>query len=296
MRIGLLNLEPHYTNIALEKLRKYHLGQGCIVEDCSPIESNGFDIVYCSSIFDFTSKKYITPDFIRGGTGFNLTTTLPQEIDNITLQINRGFTTRGCIRNCKFCVVPQKEGGIRAVGDLLEIWDTKAKEVVLYDNNILAMPEHFAYICSQARENKICIDFNQGLDHRLLTQEVVDILKSISHHEYRFAFDHPSLVKTVDRAIGLLQANGINRCSWYVLVGFDTTLDEDLFRLNYLRDRNQIAFVQRYRKDGVKVDIKKQRQLTALARWANQHHIYRGMTWEQFLKHPENKGYAQLFC
>jgi len=290
-KIGLYNLEPRIKNLAIEKLRLYYQEHGNKVADCLPVETNGFDVVYASSIFDWTSQEYVSPDMIIGGTGFNLTTTLPPEIEAVQPHINLGFTTRGCIRKCPFCVVPEKEGKIRVVGDLLDLWDGEARQLTLYDNNILALPEHFVFICEQARQYNLELDFNQGLDHRLLTPEIIDIMKSIRHHEYRFAFDYPSYINSVDKAIGLLQSNGINRCSWYVLVGFDTTFEEDLFRLNYLRDRNQLAFVQRYKSKKKK---KLGREYVALARWANQHHIYRGMTWEQFLKHPENKSYRYL--
>lgn len=285
MKIGLYNLEPRYRNLALEKIRKYYTDGGHIVEDCMPIETSKYDTVYCSSLFDWTPKRYVLPSMITGGTGFNLETTLPPEIDAVLPRLNFGFTTRGCIRHCPFCVVPMKEGNIRVEGDLLDLWDGKAKDITLYDNNVLALPEHFAFICNQARENNLRVDFNQGLDHRLLTPEIVDILNSFSHPELHFAFDHPKLINSVDKAITLLQSKGINRCNWYVLVGFGTTFEEDLERLNYLRERKQNAYVQRY-KNGKKLD----RKYTMLAEWVNQHHIFHGMTWEQFLAHPDNKG------
>jgi len=290
MKIGLYNLEPRIKNLALEKLRLYHQRHGDSVIDCSPLEVNNLDLIYASSIFDWTPKQYVSPDIVTGGTGFDLKTILPPEVEAIQPHLNFGFTTRGCIRKCPFCVVPKEEGNIRIVSDLTGLWDGKARQVILYDNNILALPEHFGFICSQARQYDLELDFNQGLDHRLLTPEIVDIMKSIRHHEYRFAFDHPSYITSVESAIRLLQSKGINRCSWYVLVGFNTNLKEDLFRLNYLRERNQIAYVQRYKAKGKKLG----REYVALARWANQHHIYRGMTWQQFLNHPENKAYKYL--
>ena len=295
MRIGIYNLEPKYRNLALEKIRLYYSIRGDTVEDCMPLSNGGYDMVYASSIFDWTRKDYISEQFITGGTGFNLTTKLPPEIDGVQPHLNFGFTTRGCIRKCHFCVVPEKEGYIRREADLLDLWDGKSKQITLFDNNILALPEHFAIVCHQARENKIKLDFNQGLDHRLLTHEIIELMKSISHVEYRFAFDHPLYLPTVERAIDLLQARGINRCSWYVIVGFDTTFKQDLDRVNYLRERNQIAFVQRFKgkKNGKRIRLGQ--NYVALARWVNQHDIFRGMTWEQFLKHPDNKRYRYLF-
>lgn len=295
MKIGLYNLQPRFTNIALEKIRTYYNHDHHIVEDCSPLEAKQYDMVYCSSIFDWTDQRYVLPSFIKGGTGFDLTTTLPPEIDNMLPHINKGFTTRGCIRNCPFCVVPKKEGYIRIVGDLIDLWDGNTKTIILYDNEILALPDHFALVCNQARQYNIKLDFNQGLDHRLLTPEILDIMKSIHHIEYRFAFDHTRLLNSVDKAITLLQSKGINRCSWYVLIGYDSLLKDDLFRLNYLRERNQIAYVQRFKGKKPPKILRNKTELIALARRANQHHIYRGMTWLQFLNHPGNKRYRGIF-
>jgi hypothetical protein len=286
MKIGLYKLE-NYPNIAIEKLRIYHKQRGDIVVDFPSLEK--CDVVYASSIFDFSGKFTVPYNAICGGTGFDVKSKLSPEVDAIKPHLNIGFTTRGCIRRCPFCVVPDKEGYIYIDGDLLDLWDGVTKDLTLYDNNILGLPEHFEYICKQAIEYGLRLDFNQGLDHRLLTPEIVQLMKSISHKEYRFAFDHPSYINTVENAIKLLQGNGINRCMWYVLVGFNTTFKQDLFRLNYLRDNNQNAYVQRYHKN-----TSGKLEYTALARWANQHHIFQGMTWKQFLNHKDNKRYELL--
>lgn len=284
MKIGLLNLEPKYKNLALEKLRLYYSQQGDEVEDYFAL--NRYDKVYASSIFTFTKKTIVPQGAICGGSGFDLTTNLPLEIEEIEPHLNFGFTTRGCIRKCPFCIAWIKEPILVVIIRYLrQLWDGKSKLITLYDNNILAIPEHFENICRQSLELKVTLDFNQGLDHRLLTSEIAKLLKTISHKEYHFAFDHPSYLKGVDKAIDLLQAEGINRCIWYVLVGFNTTLKEDLARLNHLKERNQNAYIQRYKRD---------RQYIPLARWANQHHIFHGMTWEQFLALPENKFYRDV--
>ncbi len=283
MKIGLLNLEPKYKNLAIEKLRLYHFQQGNEVEDYFAL--NHYDRIYASSIFTFTKKTIVPESAVCGGSGFDLITTLPPEVETIKPHLNFGFTTRGCIRHCPFCIVPTKEGKVRVEGDLYDLWDGKVKLITLFDNNILAIPHHFEWICRQSLNMKVKLDFNQGLDHRLLTLDIVRLLKTISHKEYHLAFDHPSYLKGVDKAIDLLQTEGINRCNWYVLVGYNTTFQEDLTRLNHLRERNQNAFVQRYKRD---------RQYVPLARWANQHHIFHGMTWEQFIELPENKYYRDV--
>jgi len=282
MKIGLLNLEPKYKNLAIEKIRLYHSHRGDSVEDYFALQH--YDKVYCSSIFSFTQKHIVPQGAICGGSGFDLTTILPPEIEEIKPHLNFGFTTRGCPRNCSFCIVHRKEGGIKIVGTLRDLYDGKAKLIVLLDNNILAVLSHFFGICQESVDLGVTLDFNQGLDFRFVTTEVAKMLKIISHKEYHFAFDHPAYLKGVDKAIDLLQAEGINRCNWYVLVSYNTTFQEDLVRLNHLRERNQNAFVQRYKRDKLYIP---------LARWANQHHIFHGMTWDQFLDLPENSFYKK---
>jgi hypothetical protein len=292
MKIGLYNLEPKFTNIALEKVRRFYQGGGHFVSECTALDYKDFDKVYCFSLFDFTQKDYVAPEMECGGTGFKdlISKQLPKEIDSIELHINRGFTTRGCPNKCKFCVVPIKEGDIKIVGTVLDLWDKKSKLVTCYDNNILALPEHFALNARLAIENKIKLDYNQGLDHRRLTPEIVEVMKSFSHIEYRFAFDNVKSIDTVDKAITLLQSMGINRCAWYVLCGFDTTMEEDMFRLNYLKSRGQNAYVQRFRNKKNDTDPR----LIALARWVNRHDWFQGTTWKEYLDHPDNKGYKKI--
>jgi hypothetical protein len=289
MNIGLLNLEPKYKNLALEKIRIYHQQKGDFVEDYFAIRP--YDKVYCSSIFTFTKKTIVPQGAIYGGSGFDLTTTLPSEIDDIKPHLNFGFTTRGCSNKCPFCIVHIKEGDFKITGTLKDLWNgIKRVLIILMDNNILCSLDHFFSVCRESIEYQVKLDINQGLDHRKLTPEVCDLMKKVSHTEYRFAFDSPAYYSTVDKAITMLQNAGINRSLWYVLVGYNTSFQEDLDRLNFLRDRGQQGYIQRYHyKSG---DFK----YIALAQWVNQHHIFYGMTWEQFLesRHSKQRKYDKL--
>ena len=285
-RILIIDIDSKIKNLALYKIAKYYEEKNHEVVWDYPLAKDSVEFIYVSCVFTKNKDKCREWEGIAeiGGTGYDIKRTLPKEIEAVKPRINLGFTTRGCIRKCEFCVVPEKEGQIHAVGDLLDLWDGKTSDVVVLDNNILAMPDHFRMVCKQARDNKIRIDFNQGLDHRLLTEDMVKELISIRHVEYRFAFDHPSYHKTVSKAIGLLQDGGIRRCSWYVLVGFDTTIEEDLDRLMYLRSMNQNAYVQRYETCYHKPEY------ISIARWANQHHLFQALTWDEFkVKEQEYK-------
>ena len=274
-------------NYALKKIEKYHLDKGDEVVWDLPLYRRLADMVYISCVFEKNKNKCFDYEddkkcFI-GGSGYDLKKELPGEIEKVKPKINLGFTTRGCIRNCPFCIVPEKEGKIRVVGDLLDLWDRKSKDIILLDNNILALPEHFRLICKQARENNIRLDFNQGLDCRLLNQELINEIKTIKHQELHFGFDSLDYFDDVDKAITLLQKNGINRCNWLVLTGFNTTLKEDLIRVKYLRDRNQVAYVMRYNNSNKK-------DLIPLSRWVNNRSWFRAITWEEFLK----RNYANI--
>ncbi len=287
MKILIIDIESKIPNFALKKIEKYHADSCDEVIWNMPIFRNIADKIYVSCVF--TKNKWKCkewegePKVLIGGSGYSLSIKLPSEIEEVKPHINFGFTTRGCIRKCSFCIVSEKEGNIRIVGDLLDLWDGKSKDVVLMDNNIIALPEHFELVCKQAIENKIRVDFNQGLDHRLLTPEIVSLMAKTPHKVYRFSFDHPSYKSTVEKAIDMCNKEGMNRCMWFCLIGYNTTFQEDIERLNYLKERNQIGYAQRYEK------CYKEKKYIDLARWANQHHIFRAMTFEQFLK-ANNKG------
>ncbi len=286
MRVLIIDIDSKIPNLALKKAERYHLDRGDEVIWDMSLMANQVDRIYVSCVFRKNRHKAeeyeVYPHALIGGSGYDLKVTLPPEIEDVTPRINMGFTTRGCIRQCGFCVVPEKEGGIRIVGRLLDLWDGKANQITLLDNNILAVPRHFVEVCFQALLNWIRLDFNGGLDHRLLTREIAVMLAVTPHVVYKFAYDRPAYRKSVNRAIALLKAVGIRQSTWYVLVGYDTTLEQDLQRLNHLRFMNQRAFVQRY---------VMRPELNPLARWANQRHMFAAMTFGQFLREPRKRDY-----
>lgn len=293
VKVLIINIDSNkIPNLALHKAATYHRCRGDEVVWDYPLMAPVVDLIYVSCVFKENRKaaaEYEVYPYARiGGSGYSLDVVLDDEIEAVKPHINLGFTTRGCNRRCGFCVVSEKEGRVRVVGDLFDLWDGKSKAVTILDNNILqATDDHFGWICHQARVARIKIDFNQGLDWRLLTPEVAETLKATPHiGEWRFAYDHPSMAEGVEHSISLLKEHKINRSTWYVLVGYDTTPVEDLRRLNHLRDMGQTAFVQRYRMAP---------EYIPLARWANQHHMFVAMTFEQFLRHPAKSRYNKQF-
>ena len=290
MKVLLMDIDSKIPNLALKKIEKYHLDRGDEVIWNNELFQTVVDKTYVSIIFNWNKNK--AKQFLGaniGGSGYDLNKVLPKEIDRVKPKINIGFTTRGCIRNCEFCIVPRKEGKLKIVGDIYDIWDGKSKEIELLDNNIMGMHRHFEKIWEQIKKENLKLREN-GLDIRLLNKDNVKILSSIRHYDYHFAFDNLIDENYVRKGIKLLVENNIKKSCFYIIVGFNTTFEEDLYRLNIIRDLGQNAYVQRFFYKDNK-DIKH----TALARWVNQFHIFRGMTWEQFINRPENKEYQKLF-
>ena len=288
MKILLINIDSTKPNLALKKIEKYYKDRGDEVIWDFPLMASKADKIYVSVIYTWNKNKCWEWEGRAeiGGTGYDVKKALPLQIEKIKPKINIGFTTRGCIRKCKFCVVQEKEGNIKIEGDIYDIWDGRSKEVEILDNNILALPDHFKKIWGQIKKENLKIREN-GLDIRLLDRAIAKILKSVRHHDYHFAFDNMTDEHSVIKGIKVLRSVGIKESTFYVLVGFNTTSKEDLHRLNLLRSLKQNAFVQRY--NFIKKPIYVQ-----MARWANQHGIFRKMTWLEFLNHPENKAHRYL--
>ena len=217
---------------------------------------------------------------------------LPPEMESVKPRINWGFTTRGCIRKCYFCFVPKMEGGVRVEGDIYDIWDGKSREITLMDNNILALPEHFKKISQQLQKENLRVDFNQGLDHRLLTEELWGELRSLKHQrEIRFAFDDMGYTKTVVKALDLMKANGLKewQTRWYVYVGVKDTFNSVYGRLELLRRYNQLAYIMRDRL------VTNNPQWVALAKWANLMGAFKYDFYELLVKSESLKIYAKYF-
>ncbi len=252
-KVLLINIDSTIPNLALKKVEKYHLDRGDEVIWDMASALNQVDRCYVSCIFPENKYKCLIFEgrALIGGSGYDMTVKLPPGIESIKPRINWGFTTRGCIRNCYFCFVPKMEGKIRVEGDIYDIWDGKSKEIVLMDNNILALPEHFKMICSQIRKENLRVDFNQGFDFRLLTEDLWGEIKSLKYVDsnIRFAYDDIVYTSAVIRALDLMKANGLKdwRTKWYVYVGVKDTFETVYKRLELLKAYKQKAFLMRDR-------------------------------------------------
>lgn len=290
MKVGIAQVDGKWPNLALMKLAAHHRRLGHDVEWFNPLFREEYDAVYASKIFDFTpDDPYLPPDAVRGGTGYNLESTLPPEVEARFpdysvypgLDYAIGFTTRGCIRRCPFCVVPEKEGRLRIVGDLYSFWrpETGFRKVRLLDNNLTAAPwDHFRRVFGQLIENRLLVDFSQGLDARLICDDHARLLAKVRiWKQLRIAWDRPEDEAVVRRGIKILLRHiPAWKVMCYVLIGFDTMPEEDLYRIEALRGIGIDPFAMPYdRRDPYQA---------ALARWVNHKAIFNTLSWAEYAR------------
>ena len=252
MTIGLLDIDCHaskkkwgstvYPNLALCKIAAYHKAHGDRVEWATPFEH--YDILYRSKIFNFTPDDltpYIADKVIRGGTGYDIHSQLPQEIDdmqpdlsiypNVPKDISYGFLTRGCPNKCKWCVVPKKEGAIRPYWDIDRVANGK-KKIILMDNNILAAGEYGLEQLRKIIDRGYAVDFNQALDARLINKENASLLAKIhwlEHNRIRFGCDTPGQIDECECAMEWLEYYGF-RGQYFIYCMLNDNFEESYDR------------------------------------------------------------------
>jgi hypothetical protein len=265
VNIGIDAPDSKLPNLAIMKISAWHKSFGDTVEWFMPLGS--YDKVYASILFEDTEYNYYPDGAEIGGTGHDKKKKLPYQIDDMEpdysiypeFKDSVGFVTRGCIRNCHFCFVPEKEGKIHKYRDIEQVY--RGGNLTLMDNNILAMPDEFKKIVVYCQTNKVKVDFNQGMDCRLLTREMADVIlenKNIFKPEIRFAFDNLNYRKYVESTVKML--NG-HRCFWYVFC--DDNIEDALERCLILKRLGQRAYLMRHH------SVKGNSKFNVFAHWVN---------------------------
>lgn len=313
-RIGLIDVDGHnYPNLPLMKISAWHKKEGDQVEWYSPWNgiTDPYDKVYMSKVFSFT-PDYQAPIYAnevnRGGSGYCIDLedgkevyhkerdkNLPDEVEHIypdyslypqyTEDRAYGFLTRGCPRGCEFCHVATKEGqNSYKVANLDEFWKGQ-KQIVLNDPNILGSRDHIDLL-QQLVDSKTKVEFNQGLDIRLINDKNIDLLRAIPMKYIHLAYDRiqdKSIVEPKLKAFKEATGYDHRKVMVYILVNFDTTFEEDLERIYFCRELDFDPFVMIY--DKAHAD----RIYWKLQRWVNNNIIFWKVDkWEDF-----NKGYSK---
>jgi len=256
-----------YPPLGLLKLASYHrlkgdtveLARGCICPKQKP------SLIYITSLFTWTWKpvwdavryyKSLFPDaeLWLGGLYASL---MPEHAkvsgaDHIYTGVRKEteelmpaydlvprwdgsiiFSSRGCNRHCPFCAVWRIEGSLnsckRTVKQLIY---PKHTRIILWDNNILQSP-HFREIFDELTELNRKVDFNQGLDARLITDEIAERLSKMKLMCVRISYDYLAMRLHVKKAIDMINSHGIRRRSIlvYLLYNFRDGPDDFFSRM-----------------------------------------------------------------
>lgn len=311
MLIGLIDVDGHHCpNLCLMKISAYHKSLDDHVEWWSADPNRQYDIVYMSKVFsDAYSLDHVTPTnavrVIKGGTGYaislengkevynkELDPPLPAEIESmypdyslypeytgwglpLKKQTAYGFLTRGCPRSCGFCHVAAKEGRCaHKVADLSQFWSGQGM-IRLSDPNILACPD-CEQLLTELKDSGAKIDFNQGLDARLITPSIAELLAGMKLSMVHFAMDTMSSIDAVKRGISLyVSAYKRLRGRWnwryakvFCLTNFDTTHEQDMQRIKAIQECECQPYVMIYNKNSAPSITRR------LQRWTNNTRLY----------------------
>lgn len=295
MKIGLIDVDGHnFPNLALMRISAYHKAQGDQVEWWWS-DFIHYDIVYMSKIFSNAYTKDVPEPInadkvIKGGTGYCISLVngvevfdkskneeLPPEIEKMfpdyslypQFDFAVSMTSRGCPRGCSFCHVAAKEGRCSVkVADVSDFWNGQ-KEIRILDPNITACKEK-RDLMRQYIETGAILDFTQGLDIRLLNDDDLADINQMRLRTLHFAWDNPK-----DDIEGKFRnfANGFRRKSnigmVYCLTNFNSTMEENLYRIYTLRDMGYDPYVMVYDKPHAQKEIK------MLQRWCNNKIIFK---------------------
>ena len=296
-----------FPNLCLMKISAYLKSQGrktkllTYDEYMEPDLFNEYDDTYAACVFTKNADKARKLESMGvkvGGTGIQPepkdSDLLPELIEHIMPDYSLygiadtayGFLTRGCPRQCPFCIVGGKEGTTsHKVADLSEWWSGQ-KNIKLLDPNLLACADAMELL-EQLADSGAWIDFTQGVDARLLTDKTARMIADMKVKRIHFAWDNPrdtAVPKKLEMFKTFTKNNKSDHCKHcvYVLTNYWSTLEEDLQRIYWLREHNYDPYVMVYDKDNAPIEIKR------LQRWANNKWIFRSC--ERFDDYDTRKG------
>lgn len=297
-RHGLLDVDGHngFPNLALMKIARYYKDKGCDVEWAMPLFEK-YDTIHASKIFTFSPEpnwyEYNYRNLIKGGTGYDIKSRLQVDIDCISnpdysiypnCNYSIQFYSRGCIRHCPFCCVHDKEGGIKAV-EPMDL-NPRGRWIEVLDNNFFANPEWRNAVEHLKKQNQP-VKFH-GVDVRLMTDEMAYALNSLKlKNGVHIAWDLPK-IDLRPQIKEMLKYIKPEKIVCYVLIGFNSTREEDYERLRYLKELKILPFVQPFRDFTFKrspSDYEKD-----IARWANRIWLFNTQDFFDYIPREGVKG------
>ena len=286
MKIALYDADnTNFPNLALMKLSAWHKRAGNKVSIYESLLHSTYDLVYSSKVFTFTNTERPFGNVVYGGTGYDSPMTLPEDCEHIMpdydiygVNQSYGFLTRGCIRKCKHCIVPEKEGNIKPHADIEEF--LVHKECILMDNNVLACDHGIEQIEKIARLG-IKVDFNQGLDARLIDDSIARRLARVKWlHPVRLACDSQSQMESLHRAVELLRWYNVSPRRYFIYM-IVKNISEAMERAKFIKGLYCDAWAQPFRDP--KNKEKPTQEQKDFSRWVNHGRIFNSVPWEDYV-------------
>lgn len=299
MLIGLHDAElesvkhKSFPNYALMKISAYHQKCGDSVEWWNPLDNSRYGKIYSSKVFDFTPENpYLPSTAIRGGTGYTdipANQQLPPAIDaafpdySIYPEYKNaiGYLTRGCPNSCSWCIVPSKEGGIKPYREWRQIVRPDSKNLVLLDNNILACEYGIGQLESLIGMG-YSIDLNQGMDARLVTRSIAQILARLKWIRFiRFSCDQIPQIEAIMKTAELLKEYGVKPYRLFIYLLVQKDVENAAYRVEQLKKIGAITiYAQAERNE--RYGIKPNREQLEFAQRYVYGGRYRRETWEEY--------------
>jgi hypothetical protein len=316
LRVLLVDVDSVWANLALMKIGAWHKKRGDNVHLLrlpklwrpklgKPVQLQikcggyNFDKAYISCIFTKNREKAESIASMMkalgatvevGGSGVSLEKQLPEDVEHqmplyelYGLQYSMGFTTRGCVRRCPWCLVWRKEGDIKPWSPLKEFLHPRHDKVMLLDNNLLAYNGHME-ILEEIVRRRLQVCFTQGLDIRLIDDRNAKWLR-LTHYrdtEFKqprlyFSWDTLEIEDEVARGIATLKRHGIppGHLLFYMLCAYNIKaedytweyfMENDWYRYKRLAEMGVKPFIMKW---NGRTDIK---LLNAFAKWVNYKH------------------------
>lgn len=320
--IGLIDVDSKIPNLALMKLSSYYKYLG---ETVGFVQAgSSYEKIYASAVF--TRSKPICEHLVEmygsrieiGGTGWDIHKELEPQIEKIKpdydlytimdiagrmrgigtrehkvqkateiVNAGMGFTSRGCIRNCGFCFVPKKEGSFRDVAEIKDLLNPRSNILILHDNNFTADPYCIDKL-HEIRDRGLIVDINQGCDIRLMTEDIAKAMSEVKHlRSIHYAWDLMGFERQVMDGIRILSKYiKPYRHMCFLLTGFNTSYEQDMYRFKRLSELGVDPFVMVYNE---KPDIR----LHHFARWVNSR-IYKSCSFEEYLPWQQSRKQYEL--
>ena len=325
----LIGRQKHrFPNLVCMKLSSYYKAYGNdVILKTDYNELDKYDKVFISKVFTDTAideSVLCLHNVEYGGTGFfyDKAPPLPYDIEHAMpdyhlydewvqskidsgckrldfkyyLDYSIGFLTRGCFRQCQFCV-NRNYKKVSKHSPLSEFLDPSRKKICLLDDNFLGCP-YWKEMLLELQQTGKPFQFKQGLDERILTDEKCELLfRSKYDGDYIFAFDNVADYDLIEKKLKLLRIYTDKIPKFYVFCGFDRNdkWDKDFWqqdlwdlwkRVELLMKYQCVPYIMRFNR----YEESPYRGFYILiSRWCNQPSLYKKMSLRHFVSEDQKR-------